>query len=198
MTTKPTISEKDKRNTQNPGNREEDRRQKTKSGDNKNSPTCFTTKADICVEWRRHRGELGPVYNIYHNIYIVSMTTRSLPYPCCPLGHGLYSQWSRGHRYDTGSDHSGSRSCGRRGIEREERRSTDIRESGTRAKTLNTFGVPRQNGRHFADDNIKCIFLNENVLISINVSLKFVPKGQINNNPALVQIMAWRRPGDKS
>ena len=28
-------------------------------------------------------------------------------------------------------------------------------------------------------------------------SLKFVPKGQINNIPALVQIMAWRRPGDK-
>ena len=29
------------------------------------------------------------------------------------------------------------------------------------------------------------------------VSLKFVPKGPINNIPALVQIMAWRRPGDK-
>ena len=28
-------------------------------------------------------------------------------------------------------------------------------------------------------------------------SLKFVPKGPINNIPALVQIMAWRRPGDK-
>ena len=31
--------------------------------------------------------------------------------------------------------------------------------------------------------------------ISINISLKFVPKGQINSIPALVQIMAWRRPG---
>ena len=28
-------------------------------------------------------------------------------------------------------------------------------------------------------------------------SLKFVPKGPINKIPALVQIMAWRRPGDK-
>ena len=28
-------------------------------------------------------------------------------------------------------------------------------------------------------------------------SLKFVPKGPINNIPALVQIMAWRRPCDK-
>ena len=56
---------------------------------------------------------------------------------------------------------------------------------------------PRQNGRHFTDDIFKCIFLNENVWISIKISLKFVPKGPINNIPTLVQIMAWRRPGDK-
>ena len=56
---------------------------------------------------------------------------------------------------------------------------------------------PRQNGRHFADDILKWIFLTENVRISINISLKFVPMVQINNIPALVQIMAWRRPGDK-
>ena len=52
---------------------------------------------------------------------------------------------------------------------------------------------PRPNGRRFADDTFKRIFLNENVIISIKISLKFVPKGPINNNPALVQIMAWRR-----
>ena len=57
---------------------------------------------------------------------------------------------------------------------------------------LNTLG-PRQNGRRFADGTFKHIFLNENVRISIKISLKFVPKGPINNNPALVQIMAWRR-----
>ena len=56
---------------------------------------------------------------------------------------------------------------------------------------------PRQNGRHFADDNLKCVFLNEKVLIPIEISLKFVPKGPIDNIPALVYIMAWRRPGDK-
>ena len=56
---------------------------------------------------------------------------------------------------------------------------------------------PRQNGRHFADDNLKCIFLNENAWILIEISLKFVHKGSINNIPALVRIMAWRRPGDK-
>ena len=61
---------------------------------------------------------------------------------------------------------------------------------------LNTLR-PRQNGRRFADDNFKRIFLNENVRISMKVSLKFVPKGRINNIPALVPIMAWRRPGDK-
>ena len=33
--------------------------------------------------------------------------------------------------------------------------------------------------------------------ISIKISLKFVPKGPINNIPALVQMMAWRRSGDK-
>ena len=56
---------------------------------------------------------------------------------------------------------------------------------------------PRQNGRPFADDTFKRIFRTENVGISIKISLKFVPRGPINNIPALVQIMAWRRPGDK-
>ena len=56
---------------------------------------------------------------------------------------------------------------------------------------------PGQNGRHFADDSFKRIFLNENIRISIEISLKFVPMGPINNIPALVQIMAWRLIGDK-
>ena len=51
---------------------------------------------------------------------------------------------------------------------------------------------PRQNGRHFADDTFRRIFLNENIGISIKISLKFVPKGPINNIPALVQVMTWR------
>ena len=62
-----------------------------------------------------------------------------------------------------------------------------------------TFNIlrPRQNGRHFADDSFKCSSLNDNVWITIKHSLKLVPKGLINNIPTLVQIMAWRRPGDK-
>ena len=49
----------------------------------------------------------------------------------------------------------------------------------------------------FADDIFKCISLNEIIWIPIKISPKFVPKGPINNIPAMVQIMAWRRPGDK-
>ena len=45
---------------------------------------------------------------------------------------------------------------------------------------------PRRNGRYNADDIFKCIFLNENVWIPIEISLKFVPKGPIDNIPALV------------
>ena len=56
---------------------------------------------------------------------------------------------------------------------------------------------PRQNGLHFADDSFKCSFLNENTSVPIDISLKFVPEGRINNIPALVQIMAWRRLADK-
>ena len=56
---------------------------------------------------------------------------------------------------------------------------------------------PGHDGCQFPDDIFKYIFLNENVRISIEISLKFVLKGPINNIPALVQIMAWRRPGDK-
>ena len=33
--------------------------------------------------------------------------------------------------------------------------------------------------------------------IPIQISLKFIPEGIINNIPALVQTMAWRRPGYK-
>ena len=45
----------------------------------------------------------------------------------------------------------------------------------TRAETLR----PRQNGRYFADDISKCIFLNENIWISVKISLKFIANGQL-------------------
>ena len=49
----------------------------------------------------------------------------------------------------------------------------------------------------FADDTFKCIFFNKSVRIVIKISLKSVLKVPINNIQALVQIMAWCRPGDK-
>ena len=48
-----------------------------------------------------------------------------------------------------------------------------------------------------ADDIFKRIFLNENVRILTQISLKFVPKGPIDNKSALVRKMAWRQIGDK-
>ena len=57
-------------------------------------------------------------------------------------------------------------------------------------------------GRNEIDNILQTIFLNvfffnENVWISIKISLKFVVKGPINNIPTLVQIMAWCRSGDE-
>ena len=49
----------------------------------------------------------------------------------------------------------------------------------------------------FGDDIFKCIFLNENVWIFSIIWLQFVLKGQIDNNTALVQMMAWRWIGHK-
>ena len=48
-----------------------------------------------------------------------------------------------------------------------------------------------------ADDIFKCIFLNENDRIPIQIWLKFIPRNPIDNKPALVRVMAWCRTGDK-
>ena len=63
-------------------------------------------------------------------------------------------------------------------------------------QALNTLRI-RQNGLHFPGNIFKCIFLNENVWNLIEISLKFVPKGPINNIPAMVQIMAQCLAGAK-
>ena len=46
------------------------------------------------------------------------------------------------------------------------------------------------------DDIFKSIF-NESVWISITISLKFIPNGPIDYKSALVQVVAWHRPGEK-
>ena len=48
-----------------------------------------------------------------------------------------------------------------------------------------------------ADDKFKCISLNENDIIPIQISLKFVPRSPIDNKPVLFQVMAWCQRGDK-
>ena len=45
---------------------------------------------------------------------------------------------------------------------------------------------PTENGHHFGNDSFRHIFMKENICILIKISLKFVPKGPINNNPALI------------
>ena len=48
-----------------------------------------------------------------------------------------------------------------------------------------------------SDDIFECIFLNENYWISIQISLKVLPRNPIDNKPALVPVMVWRQIGDK-
>ena len=55
----------------------------------------------------------------------------------------------------------------------------------------------RQNAYHFADTIFKLILLIENCFSLIHIPLKFIPDGPINNNPVLVQMMAWHQTGDK-
>ena len=61
---------------------------------------------------------------------------------------------------------------------------------------FNTSG-PKRNGRHFAADFLKWGFFYENCYILIHISLKHIRQGPIENNPALFQILALCRAGDK-
>ena len=73
------------------------------------------------------------------------------------------------------------------------KRFSDIRElmysiSDSLSLTSNVnSSPPGQNGRHFAGDIFRCIFVNEKLCIVSYISLmKFVPKGPVDNNPVLV------------
>ena len=43
---------------------------------------------------------------------------------------------------------------------------------------------PGKNARRYADDNLRCIFVNETCCILVQISFKFIPKGSIDNKPA--------------
>ena len=62
---------------------------------------------------------------------------------------------------------------------------SNIHNRNTITERINSLR-PRQNGRHFPGDTFRLIFLNETVKISTKISLMFVPKGSIDNIPALV------------
>ena len=67
------------------------------------------------------------------------------------------------------------------------------------SKHVHSFNTlrPRQDDHRFPNNTFERIFLNENIIILIKISLTVVLYGPINNIPSLVQIMAWRRSGDK-
>ena len=52
---------------------------------------------------------------------------------------------------------------------------------------------PGQNGCHFAGNIFNCILMNKKFYISIQILLKFVPEGPIDNKSELVQVMAWHQ-----
>ena len=56
--------------------------------------------------------------------------------------------------------------------------------------------VPKQNGRHFLDDISKGIYWMKTHTFRLRFHWRLF-KNPINNIPALVQIMTWRRPGNK-
>ena len=55
----------------------------------------------------------------------------------------------------------------------------------------------QQNGRDFASDIFECNLSNENFWILNKIQLKYVHCGLIDDSPALVQIIAWRRRDDQ-
>ena len=70
-------------------------------------------------------------------------------------------------------------------------------ESNPQSQTLWIYSYITEVQWKYVSSWLKCIFLNENVRISIKILLKFVTKIWINYFPPLVQIMAWRQTGDK-
>ena len=62
---------------------------------------------------------------------------------------------------------------------------------------INTLRLIKKNATILQTKFSNVIFLDENIWILLKISLKFVCKFQMNNIPALVQMMIWRRTGDK-
>ena len=118
----------------------------------------------------------------------------------CPNGDGIYTLLYALYKYSTSITNQPKMSCNVMGCRTLPYNTSQELCTGFMfccGLVLVNSLRPRQNGRPFPDDIFNSIFLNENVWTPIKISLKFVPKCLINNIPALDQIMAWCRPGDK-
>ena len=62
---------------------------------------------------------------------------------------------------------------------------------------LTHWGWDKMAAIFWPDDIFKCIFFDENVWIPIEVSLKFVPKGPVNNYPSIGSDSGLAGPGNK-
>ena len=72
--------------------------------------------------------------------------------------------------------------------------SVSEREEGEFASSLKIIIYilrPVQNGKHFAHNILKCVFLNENINILIQILLELVHEDLVDNKSTLVQQMAW-------
>ena len=56
--------------------------------------------------------------------------------------------------------------------------------------------VPGQNGCYLTKDNFKYISMTAKLRILMRIPPKCVPKGPLDNESALFQLMAWRLKGD--
>ena len=77
---------------------------------------------------------------------------------------------------------------------------TDVWEGLTRPTSISSVIISspsEQYSHHLADDIFKSIFMNEKFCISIQISLKFVPKRPVDNKSELDQVMAWGWTGVK-
>ena len=63
---------------------------------------------------------------------------------------------------------------------------------------LELTNLPLDKMAAFSQTTCSNAFFNENIYISNKISLNYIPWGPIDNILALVQIIAWRRPGDKT
>ena len=71
-----------------------------------------------------------------------------------------------------------------------------VRHSKSQAQITLLTHLPLDKMATISDDIFRYIYRNWKFCILIRISLKIAPKGSIDNNPALVQVMAWCRTGD--